>query len=113
MPLGMFVEHKATSREYVFAVSSYFATAPVCAKVIEPSKVAVPFFMLYVPTEFKFASTEVSSDLSAISLDATGTQTKRSTFAGVVPVVVACAAAGAMLAPKIAVPANKVTNLLR
>ena len=34
-----------------------------------------------------------------------------STFAGVVPVVVACAAAGAMLAPKIAVPANKVTNV--
>ncbi|NTP74385.1 WxL domain-containing protein, partial [Enterococcus faecium] len=35
------------------------------------------FDLLYVPTEFKFASTEVSSDLSAISLDATGTQTKR------------------------------------
>ncbi len=34
------------------------------------------FDLLYVPTEFKFASTEVSSDLSAISLDATGTQTK-------------------------------------
>ena len=27
------------------------------------------FDLLYVPTEFKFASTEVSSDLSAISLD--------------------------------------------
>lgn len=35
------------------------------------------FDLLYVPTEFKFTSTEVSSDLSAISLDATGTQTKR------------------------------------
>lgn len=35
------------------------------------------FDLLYVPTEFKFASTEVSSDLSAISLDANGTQTKR------------------------------------
>ncbi|MFG5480536.1 hypothetical protein FKZ09_07495 [Enterococcus faecalis] len=35
------------------------------------------FDLLYVPTEFKFAATEVSSDLSAISLDATGTQTKR------------------------------------
>ena len=35
------------------------------------------FDLLYVPTEFKFASTEVSSDLSAISLDATVTQTKR------------------------------------
>ena len=35
------------------------------------------FDLLYVPPEFKFASTEVSSDLSAISLDATGTQTKR------------------------------------
>ena len=39
----------ATSREYVFAVSSYFATAPVCAKVIEPSKVAVPFFISATP----------------------------------------------------------------
>ncbi|MGH2217605.1 WxL domain-containing protein, partial [Enterococcus faecalis] len=35
------------------------------------------FVILYVTTEFKFASTEVSSDLSAIWLDATGTQTKR------------------------------------
>ena len=35
------------------------------------------FDLLYVPTEFKFAATEVNSDLSAISLDATGTQTKR------------------------------------
>ena len=35
------------------------------------------FDLLYVPTEFKFAATEVSSDLSAISLDATGSQTKR------------------------------------
>ena len=31
------------------------------------------FDLLYVPTEFKFASTEVSSDLSAISLDASVT----------------------------------------
>lgn len=40
------------------------------------------FDLLYVPTEFKFASTEVSSDLSAISLDATGTQTKRYAVGG-------------------------------
>ncbi|MGC3613086.1 hypothetical protein ACPTGL_14360, partial [Enterococcus faecalis] len=33
--------------------------------------------LLLVPTEFIFAATEVSSDLSAISLDAKGTQTKR------------------------------------
>lgn len=43
----------------------------------DPENPNTNFDLLYVPTEFKFAATEVSSDLSAISLDATGSQTKR------------------------------------
>ena len=43
----------------------------------DPTNPNTNFDLLYVPTEFKFAATEVNSDLSAISLDATGTQTKR------------------------------------
>ncbi|MDU2476300.1 MAG: WxL domain-containing protein [Enterococcus faecalis] len=43
----------------------------------DPANPNTNFDLLYVPTEFKFAATEVSSDLSAISLDAKGTQTKR------------------------------------
>ncbi|RBR47152.1 WxL domain-containing protein [Enterococcus faecalis] len=43
----------------------------------DPENPNTNFDLLYVPTEFKFAATEVGSDFSAISLDAAGSQTKR------------------------------------